>query len=169
MSRTTLPYHFQWSTTHPHVAWADLYNNGVLIEIAVVALDEKNGDLYFIPIAALDSVDRGRLLTIINKRDAQKYPLWDLMSSSTLKNGVNALEYFNQLVKVRSVSGQIFAPGSGKVGASGPLSVRPTTAPSVPLQQQIAENVVYQQQAQQTEPADQAPRRGPGRPPAVKN
>ena len=166
MNKMTLPYHFQWSTTHPHIAWVDLYNNGVLIEVAVVALDEKNGDLYFIPIAALDNVDRARLTLIIEKRDAHKYPRWDLMSTTTLKNGVNALEYFNQLVKVRSVSGQIFSPGSGKIGASGPLTARPNT--SVPLDQQINDNIVYQDQVQNHDVPQQEHRKGPGRPPAIK-
>ena len=164
MSRTTnLPYNFQWSTTHAHIAWADIQNNGVLIEIAVVALDEKNGDLYFIPIAALDNVDRDRLIKIITKRDAHKYPLWDLMSGSTLKNGINALEYFSQLVKVRSVSGQIFTPNSGKMGAAGALSAKPASMGALPVQQVAA--------AQQpvTEGAEEEPvRRGPGRPPSTK-
>ncbi len=164
MSRTTtLPYTFQWSTTHPHIAWADIYNNGVLIEIAVVALDEKNGDLYFIPIAALDNVDRERLIKIITKRDAHKYPLWDLMSGSTLKNGINALEYFNQLVKVRSVSGQIFTPNSGKMGAASTLTTRPTTFGAPPAQQaEVAQQPVTE--GVQEEPV----RRGPGRPPSTK-
>lgn len=168
-SSVRLPYNFAWSQSHAHIAWADLNNNGVLIEIAVIALDEKNGDLYFIPIAALDSVDRDRLIRIITKRDASKYALWDLMSNSTLKNGENALVYFNQLVKVRSVSGQIFSPGAGKVGAAmGSLSNRPVQqaiqAQNAP-QAQVAPSAFAQPQVA-AQDAEQ--KRGPGRPPAVK-
>lgn len=168
MSRTTnLPYNFQWSTTHAHIAWADIQNNGVLIEIAVVALDEKNGDLYFIPIAALDNVDRERLIKIISKRDAHKYPLWDLMSGSTLKNGINALEYFNQLVKVRSVSGQIFTPNSGKMGVAGSLSAKPASMGALPVQNVVQPVAAAQPVAEAV--AEQEPaRRGPGRPPSAK-
>jgi len=166
MSRSgiTLPYDFRWSQTHPHIAWADLHANGVLIEIAVVSLDQNNGDLYFIPVAGLDRVDHERLLRIITKRDAHKYPLWDLMSNSTLKNGINALEYFHQLVKVRSVSGQFFKPGTGKVGSSmyGSMSARPEQAQTAAtLPQQVLA------QAASTQAAPPA-RRGPGRPPAAR-
>lgn len=171
MSRSTaLPYQFAWSRSHPHIAWADLYSNGVLVEIAVVALDEKNGDLYFIPISALDSIDRERLVRIIGKRDAHKYPLWDLLSSSTLKNGMNALEYFNQLVKVRTVSGQFFAPGVGKVGGlGGQLSVRPQVSAPQPPPQALHEAVANASYPE-VEPAAAAEpyhvKRGPGRPPS---
>lgn len=171
MSRSTaLPYQFGWSKTHPHIAWADLYNNGVLVEIAVVALDENNGDLYFIPVAALDTIDRERLVRIITKRDAHKYPLWDLLSSSVLKNGMNALEYFNQLVKVRSVSGQFFAPGAGKMGTlGGALSARPQINAPVPPPQVLAEAVAQAAYPEPEAAAAAAPaKRGPGRPPSPK-
>lgn len=167
MSKNILPYSFHWSQSHPHIAWADIYNNGLMTEIAVIALDQKNGDLYFIPIAALDSVDRERLIKIISKRDAQKYPLWDLMASSTLKNGMNALEYFNQLVKGRTLSGQIFAPNTGRMGAfTGSLSAKPDmvagpVAPTAPAPQQ-------EQSADSEQTEETATRRGPGRPPSTK-
>lgn len=157
-----LPYPFLWSKTHPHVAWADLQNNGILIEIAVIALDQNNGDLYFIPIANLDNVDRERLIKVIAKRDSHKYPLWDLLSSSTLKNGMNALEYFNQLVKVRSVSGQIFAPMAGKVGVSGgSLSMKP----SLQTTASPAQAAAVQPLNEDVSTGEPAKRGGPGRPP----
>lgn len=160
-----LPYNFQWSTTHPHIAWADIYGNGVLVEVAVLALDPKNGDLHFIPIAALDAVDRQRLLKIIGKRDAVKYPLWDLLDTSTLKNGMNALEYFFQLAKVRTISGQIFRPNTGRVGVApvGPMSARPS-ATNMPLPAQTQPSVAEQTQ----NAASEQSRRGPGRPPSSK-
>lgn len=156
----SLPYSFQWSSEYAHIAWADLRNVGVLTEIAVVALDNRNGDLYFIELAGLDSIDRERLTNIISKREALKYPLWDLMSNTTLKNGINALEYFNQLVRVRTVSGQIFAPGSGKTGTG----MRPGDVALPPAQQRAQQPQTHTQVNAQAEPT----RRGPGRPPAVK-
>lgn len=169
MSRSIqLPYQFMWSKSHPHIAWADLYNNGLLTEIAVIAMDENNGDLYFIPIAALDNVDKDRMVKVITKRDSHKYPLWDLLSGSTLKNGMNALEYFNQLVKVRSLSGQIFVPQSGKMGAgSTSLSVRPTIQAPMPAPQALADAVAHASYPE-TATAQAPARRGPGRPPSAK-
>lgn len=165
-----LPYRFQWSTSHPHIAWVDLHNNGTVVELAVIAIDQRTGDLYFIPIASLDAIDRVRLTYIVGKRDAHKYPLWDLMSNTTLKNGINALEYFQQLVKVRSVSGQIFAPNSGRMGiAAQHMSARPTvdaarrTAGATSLVSTPSEGDIGLPQE-----APQEARRGPGRPPAAK-
>lgn len=152
----SLPYPFHWTGIYPHHAKADVYGRGLLVEIVVVAIDQSNGDLYFIEVSALDSIDRDRIVKILTKRDAAKYPLWDLLSSTTLKNGVNALEYFNQLVKGRSVGGQIFSPMSGKSGAVA--SLVPRAAMQVAHQAQA--NVPAQPQVE-TESA----RRGPGRPP----
>lgn len=111
-----LPYYFKWSTTHPHIAWADLHGNGTREEVAVVSIDKRSGDLFYIPITSLDHIDRARLIQIISKRDAINYTLWDLMDMTTLRNGLNALEYFHQLVQVRTMSGQIFKAGLGKTG-----------------------------------------------------
>lgn len=158
-TKLNLPYQFIWSKEYPHIAWADLHSNGVLVEIAVVALDQKNGDLYFVSIASLDSVDRERLLKIITKRDAEKYALWDLMSNTTLKNGENALVYFNQLVKVRAVSGQIFTPGAGKVGAVS-YKQQMTSSPMAHVEaSQVDESAMPQGELMAQN------RKGPGRPP----
>lgn len=135
-TKMAMPYAFQWSNDYAHIAWADLYNNGLLSEIAVVKLDEHNGDLYFISLTALDEIDKQRMLTLVTKRDAQNYKLWDLMSGTTLRNGVNALEYFNQLVRVRSASGQIYQPQSGKIGAV--MLSKKNAAPAPQIQQNQA-------------------------------
>ena len=167
-----LPYAFQWSSSHPHIAWVDLYGNSVVIELAVIAIDQRNGDLYHIQLAALDHIDRARLTNILAKRDAHKYPLWDLMSNTTLKNGMNALEYFNQMVKVKSVSGQIFSPGAGKMGvlstgqafSANPNAVSSAQA-AVPADKLPVSEFADVERS--TEDAA-APKRGPGRPPATK-
>ena|SRR5216683_655769 len=113
----------------PHVERIDLKNDGTSYEVLVMQ-KAPNGDLYFIRILDLDEIDKKRMRTILSKRDAAKYALWDLLDQTTLPNGVNALVFFQQFVKVRSLSGEIFSPGSGRMGM-GP-------APQVPQQQAAA-------------------------------
>lgn len=163
MSTISLPYQFIWSDTHPHVSWADIHNNGVLTEVAVMSLDPKNGDLYYIPIASLDIIDRERFEKVISKRDAGKYPLWDLLSGTTLKNGVNALEYFNQLVKCRTASGQIFTPQQGKIG--GAFSAKPSVNAKPVSAEELAAAMAT---ATYGGDHDDEQKRGPGRPPVPK-
>lgn len=110
-----IPYYFEWSRQFPHIAAVDLGKN-MAIEIAVMAIDARNSDLFFIRLDHLDPIDIKRLKQIILTRDSARYALWDLMSQKTLPNGMNALEFFQQFVKIRTVSGQIVAPGSGQRG-----------------------------------------------------
>lgn len=100
----------------PHVEWVDLDDNGVAVEVIVVKRDRASGDLYFIRTDHLDEIDRKRIVQVLRKRDAAKYELWDLLSNTTLANGVNALEFFHQLVRVKTQSGQTLVPSSGRVG-----------------------------------------------------
>lgn len=100
----------------PHVEWVDLEENGVAVEIIVMKRDKRNNDLYFIKTEELDEIDRRRLNQILRKRDAGKYELWDLLDNTILGNGENALEFFHQLVRVRTDSGQILIPGAGRTG-----------------------------------------------------
>ncbi len=99
----------------PHVQWIDLKNNGVLIECAVLREDEY-GNTYFMEIPAMDQIDKMRLARIVNNRNALNFQLWDLMSQVTLNNGLNALEYFHQLVKVITPEGIIMNPRAGTIG-----------------------------------------------------
>lgn len=113
---SNLPYYFEWSRQFPHIAAADLFGNNIANEIAVMAIDNRNGDLFFIRLDYLDPIDIKRLRQIILKRDSTRYPLWDLMAQTTLANGMNALEFFEQFVKIRTVTGQILTRGSGERG-----------------------------------------------------
>jgi hypothetical protein len=61
-------------------------------------------------------IDKQRMRNIVMNRNASMYELWDLMSQITLGNGINALLYFNQLVKVRTASGVTVPFGTGRVG-----------------------------------------------------
>ncbi len=116
--------------TLPHVEWVDLHANGVAIEVIVMKRDKRNNDLYFIKTEDLDQIDRNRISAILRKRDADRYELWDLLDNTILGNGENALDFFHQLVKVRTASGQILIPGAGKAG----IALRPESN-AVPVDQ----------------------------------
>ncbi len=106
-----------------HVEWLEL-EDGVLTECAIMRR-VANGDVYYFPIQSLDMIDKQRLRNIVMNRNASMYELWDLMSQITLGNGINALLYFNQLIKVRTSSGVVVPFGTGRVG--------------VPVQQMVSE------------------------------
>ncbi len=116
----------QNKTSLPHIEWLDIERNGVLHEIAVMKRDDT-GTVHFIRVEDLDQIDRKRLLQIVTDRNARNFPLWDLMAQRTLGNGMNALEYFHQLVKVQAPSGEIFAPSLTRRGVAlpGALTQRP--------------------------------------------
>lgn len=91
---------------YPHIEWLDLANSGVVTECAIMKKDPE-GNIFFFTLNSLDLIDKKRLLDIVTNRNAHLYELWDLMSQITMRNGVNALVYFNQLAKVLTPSGQI--------------------------------------------------------------
>jgi len=99
----------------PHVSWIDLKGNGVLTECAILK-EDGFGNTYYIEIPKLDAIDKNRLARIVKNRNAPNFELWDLMSQVTLNNGINALEYFHQLVKIITTDGVIMNPRQGTVG-----------------------------------------------------
>ncbi len=101
---------------YPHVEWIDLKDDGTLIECAIMKKD-ANGNIFFIELGGLDAVDKQRLFNILVSRNSAQFELWDLMAQVTLGNGINALEYFHQLVKVFTPAGQILTPRLGTMGA----------------------------------------------------
>jgi len=123
-------------STLPHVEWLDLQNNGIMHECAIMRVDEV-GNKYFFPINNLDRIDKSRLVRILRDRNVQNFELWDLMSNVTLNNGVNALEYFHQLVKVLTPNGEIMIPKSGVRGA--PSRIDTNADPMAAAKQRVAE------------------------------
>ena len=99
----------------PYIYWIDLKGDGVLFECAVLKTDNF-GNVYYIELPMLDDIDKKRLGRIVTSRNAPNFELWDLMSQVTLNNGINALEYFHQLVKVITCEGVIMNPRAGTVG-----------------------------------------------------
>jgi hypothetical protein len=117
------------SNEYHHVKWIEL-KPGQLTECAVLKVDEY-GNMYHFPIADLDMIDRRRLLKILTDRHAASMELWDLMSQKTLGNGMNALNYFHQLVKIVTPEGKIINPRAGVIGRSaGTRATNPATNPA---------------------------------------
>lgn len=117
------------------IEWIDLENNGMLTECAVLKRFE-GGDCYFFPISSLDLFDKRRLHGILVGRTAELYDeLWKLLEQHTLGNGINALTYFNQLVKHRTASGSILPFGSGKqsMGTRKVAQPAPSVAKNEPI------------------------------------
>lgn len=130
---------------YPHVEWIDLQNNGQLTEVAVIKRDQI-GNIYFIALHSLDNIDKRRIAGILSNRNAASVELYELLSQITLGNGVNALEYFHQLVKVRSPQGHVDRPQVGRIGAG-----------------YATPGIIQASQTQAAQPAQQAeaPRRAP--------
>lgn len=104
-----------------HIYHFDVSGDGRYREVAVVKM-VRNGDktvrsVYYIDVALLDTVDKGRLKGIITNRHADKYELWDLMSQNVLSNGKNALDYFHQLTRVEHGKGALTTGMGGGLGA----------------------------------------------------
>ena len=95
----------------PHIEWLEL-DDGVLHEVAVMKR-EANGSVMFIRLDTLDAIDKTRLVKILRNRNVDNFELWDLMSQVTLGNGINALKYFHQLVKIFTPQGTVMDPRDG--------------------------------------------------------
>ena len=106
-------------TSLHHVFYLDANDDGQYREVAVVKKD-YNGSVYYIDVQLLDQVDKGRLKKIVTDLHADKYELWDLMSQKKLSNGINALDYFHRLVRVKRAPGSVNTAMGG-----GLLSARP--------------------------------------------
>ncbi len=124
----------------PHIQWIDLKNNGVLVECAVFK-EDGFGNTYYIEVPNLDSIDKTRLVRILQNRNSGNLELWDLMSQVTLNNGMNALDYFHQLVKVISPKGIIMNPRAGTVGTGSVNTNSVEEMNSMELSNAIVENV----------------------------
>jgi hypothetical protein len=107
----------QKSTSHAHVEWIELNNDGIMHECAILKTDAR-GNRLFLQINHLDNIDKGRLAQVLMDRNARNMELWDIMQQKTLGNGINALAYFHQYVKVLTANEKVLDPKSGQVGAA---------------------------------------------------
>lgn len=115
MAHVEVTYKHVASREHPHVEWIELHADGILHECVVLKRDNM-GNVLYVPINHLDQTDQRRLAVLLSNRNAQQFELWDLMAQTTLGNGMNALAYFHQLVKILTPNGKIIDPRSGQVG-----------------------------------------------------
>lgn len=123
-------YKVQKSPTHAHIEWLELYADGMLHECAIMKRD-RLGNVLFFKTSDLDDIDRRRLGGILADRNSRSFELWDLMANKTLRNGVNALTYFNQLVRQITPNGKIVDPRSGQMGGAFVINTNPV-APTTP-------------------------------------
>jgi hypothetical protein len=89
-----------------HVEYLDVDDSGQLKEVAVVKRWD-DGSVSYINIKLLDNVDKGRLKGILEGVHADKYELFELLSQARLTNGLNALDYFHPLVRIKRAKGHI--------------------------------------------------------------
>jgi len=122
-------YKHQTSQEHPHIEWLELNSDGMLHECAVMKRDPQ-GNVFFFQVNHLDEIDRRRLAQMLADRNARQFELWDLMAQKTLGNGMNALAYFHQLVKVLTPIGKVIDPRTGVMGAplTGVVNTNPAEA-----------------------------------------
>ncbi len=104
-----------------HIEYKDIDNSGVLKEVAVVKRWE-DGAVSYIETGVLDSIDRGRLKSILQSPHADKYELWELLSMSRINNGMNALDYFHQLTKKVNPKGSVQRVLGGSIRDAAPVS-----------------------------------------------
>ncbi len=115
----------------PHIKWLELKKDGIMHECAIMKTDE-HGNVYYFELGKIDSIDKQRMARLLMNRNADRHELWDLMSQTTLNNGVNALTYFHQLVKIISPDGVIYTPRGGVVGTErrqGEVALDPAKNP----------------------------------------
>lgn len=112
----TIKYQHAQSQQFPHIEWLELHQDGMLHECAVLKTDGFGNKLFF-KTNDLDQIDKTRLVNILRDRNARNMELWELLSTKTFNNGVNALAYFNQLVRQLTVSGRVIDPRSGQLSS----------------------------------------------------
>lgn len=114
---------FKMAEQYEHVQYLAVKPDGTEHECVIIK-EFPNGDVAYVDLTKLDKIDLDRLTGIIRKRDANKYPLWDVMSNTTLRNGENALEYFHQLTEVLTTNGSVIGVGLGVRGSNGVRNVK---------------------------------------------
>lgn len=108
-------YKVQKSGEYAHIEWIELNGDGIMHECVIMKRD-RMGNVLFFKTNDLDEIDKRRVAGILMDRNARNFELWDLMANKTLGNGVNALQYFNQLVRQLTPNGKVLDPRSGQMG-----------------------------------------------------
>lgn len=113
-------------TLHPtalrHVFYMDVNDDGQLREVFVVKKWE-DGSVSYIDVASLDTIDKGRIKKVVLGQHADKYAGWELLDMERLSNGLNGLDYFHQVTKLKRMPGSI-----NTVFGGGLANVRPESS-----------------------------------------
>lgn len=126
---------------YPHIFWVDLRGNNIFEECAIMKR-HPNGDMTYIPLSGLDSIDQSRLLKVVRDRSAHIMELWELMKHHRLGNGVNALIYFDQLAKTITTDGRVIRGKGQQYGGGENRAIRsgaPAKQPSAQLNEAVSE------------------------------
>lgn len=89
-----------------HVRLVDYDGSGIKREIAVLK-EFKDGTVSYIQLDLLDRFDLSRMRQAIEGPHGAQYELYEILSNINLSNGMNALDYFHQIAKIK--------PGDGTV------------------------------------------------------
>ena len=77
-----------------HIRSLDVNNTGIKRDVAVI-MEAKDGSIFYVDVASLGPIDKGRLKAALNSPGSKTMPLWQVLSTMTLNNGLNALDYFH--------------------------------------------------------------------------
>ena len=105
----------------PHVKYLDISGNGTLREVAVVK-EWDDGSVSYIDIELLDRTDKGRLKAALMDVHADKDPLFIILSRRTESNGMNSLDYFHPLVKMKRSENAVNTLQTGGLNSVRPVS-----------------------------------------------
>ena len=81
-------------TTLKHIEYLDIRKDGTKREVAIVKRWE-DGTIHYIDVPSLSPIDKSRLKAALNSPGAKSMPLWEVLSTITLNNGINALDFFH--------------------------------------------------------------------------
>ena len=99
-----------------HIKSLDVNNTGIKRDVAII-MEAKDGSIFYVDIASLGPIDKGRLKAALTSPGSKSMPLWQVLSTMTLNNGLNALDYFHTNF-VKKIGGK------GKKGQAGLEAVK---------------------------------------------
>lgn len=94
-----------------HIDLMELDESGIKREVAVLKR-WKDGSVSYIQVDTLDKYDVGRIRSAIEGPLGDKYELHEILALTKLNNGMNALDFFHQLAKVKRPDGTRALPQS---------------------------------------------------------
>lgn len=77
-----------------HIDYLDVRKDGTKREVAIVKR-WADGTIHYIDVPSLSPIDKSRLKAALAMPAAKTMPLWEVLSTITLNNGINALDYFH--------------------------------------------------------------------------